>query len=64
MCIRDRTYGDWNYQHRDFVMPVKEEKIVVFNKAQEEEKEGELTKAAIACAEQAEQVDKKVRRCV
>ena len=60
-----QTYGDWNYQHRDFVMPVKEEKktenIVVFNKAQEEEKEEELTKAAIACAEQAEQVDKKVR---
>ena len=60
-----QTYGDWNYQHRDFVMPVKEEKktekIVVFNKAQEEEKEEELTKAAIACAEQSEQIDKKVR---
>jgi len=60
-----QTYGDWNYQHQKFVMPVKEEektkKIVVLNKAQEEEKEEELTKAAIACAEQAEQVDKKIR---
>ena len=40
-----QTYGDWNYQHRDFVMPVKEEKkaekIAVFNKIQEEEKEEE-----------------------
>ena len=60
-----QTYGDWNYQHQDFVMPVKEEqkteKIIVLSKVQEEEKEEELTKAAIACAEQAEQVDKKVR---
>lgn len=60
-----QTYGDWNYQHQSFVMPVKEEdktkKIVVLNKAQEEEKEEELTKTAIAYAEQAEQVDKKVR---
>ena len=32
-----QTYGDWNYQHQSFVMPVKEEdktkKIVVLNKA-------------------------------
>ena len=32
-----QTYGDWNYQHQNFVMPVKEEdktkKIVVLNKA-------------------------------
>lgn len=60
-----QTYGDWNYQHQSFVMPVKEEdktkKNVVLNKAQEEEKEEELTKAAIACAERAEQVDKRAR---
>ena len=61
-----QTYGDWNYQHQDFVMPVKEsekktDKIIIYSQAQEEEKEEELTKAAIACAEQAELVDKKVR---
>lgn len=61
-----QTYGDWNYQHQDFVMPVKEsekktDKIIIYSKVQEEEKEEELTKAAIACAEQAELVDKKVR---
>lgn len=60
-----QTYGDWNYRHQNFVMPVKEEdkieNLVVVNKAQEEEKEEELTKAAVACAERAEQVDKKVR---
>ena len=46
-------------------MPVKEEdktkKNVVLNRAQEDEKEEELTKAAIACAERAEQVDKRAR---
>lgn len=61
-----QTYGDWNYQHQDFVMPVKEsekktDKIIIYSKAQEEEKEEELTKAAIASAERAELVDKKVR---
>lgn len=60
-----QTYGDWNYRHQNFVMPVKEEdkteNLVVVNKAQEEEKEEELTKAAVAFAERAEQVDKKVR---
>lgn len=61
-----QTYGDWNYQHQDFVMPVKEsekktDKIIIDSKAHEEEKEEELTKAAIVCAEQAELVDKKVR---
>lgn len=58
-----QTYGDWNYQHHDFVMPAKvTEKIVTFNKVQEEEKEEELTQAAIACAAQAEKIDKKVRQ--
>ena len=61
-----QTYGDWNYQHQDFVMPVKEsekktDKIIIDSKAHEEEKEEELTKAAIVCAEQAELIDKKVR---
>lgn len=61
-----QTYGDWNYQHQDFVMPVKDEeknkKIVVWDKAKEEEQEEALAKAAIACAEQAEKVDKKERQ--
>ena len=60
-----QTYGYWNYQHQSFVMPVKEEdktkKNVVLNRAQEDEKEEELTKAAITCAERAEQVDKRAR---
>ena len=61
-----QTYGDWNYQHQDFVMPVKDEgknkKIVVWDKTKEEEQEEALTKAAIGCAEQAEKVDKKERQ--
>lgn len=61
-----QTYGDWNYQHQEFVMPVKEaeknDKIFVLNKAQEEAKEEELTKAALVFAEQADYVDKTVRQ--
>ena len=58
-----QTYGDWNYQHHDFVMPVKVTgKKSTINKVKEEEKEEELTKAAIAFAEQSEKIDKKVRQ--
>lgn len=62
-----QTYGDWNYQHQDFIMPVKEaekkdEKIIAFSRTQEERKEEELTKDAIACAEKAEKIDRKVRQ--
>ncbi|MDO5423290.1 MAG: type I restriction-modification system endonuclease [Eubacteriales bacterium] len=59
-----QTYGDWNYQHQDFEMPVKEpeKKKAAATKIQEEEKEAELTKDALVCAEQAEFVDKKVRQ--
>lgn len=61
-----QTYGDWNYQHQNFVMPVKDEdknkKIVAFDKAKEQEQEERLVKSAIACAEQAKKVDKKERQ--
>lgn len=62
-----QTYGDWNYQHQEFVMPVKEAekknyKSIAFSKDQEKEKEEELSKAALVCAEQAEYVDKKARQ--
>lgn len=62
-----QTYGDWNYQHQDFIMPVKEaekkdEKIIAFSRTQEEREEEELTKDAIACAEKAEKIDRKVRQ--
>jgi type I restriction enzyme R subunit len=62
-----QTYGDWNYQHHDFVMPAKEEKqksdkIIVSNRKQEEAKEEELTKAAFISAEQAKYVEKKERQ--
>mgnify|MGYP001851940222 CR=1 FL=1 len=61
-----QTYGDWNYQHQNFVMPAKGEekhkKIVALDKVKEEEQEKALTQAAIAYAEQAEKVDKKERQ--
>ena len=60
-----QTYGNWNYQHQEFVMPTKEvvdNRIVASDKAEEKAREEELTQAALACAEQAECVDKKERQ--
>ena len=62
-----QTYGNWNYQHQDFVMPVKEaekkgEETLGLSRGQEERKEEELTKAAIACAENTEKMDRKARQ--
>lgn len=62
-----QTYGDWNYQHREFVMPEKEEKKksdkgIVSNRAKEEAKEEELTKAALLSAERSDFVEKKERQ--
>jgi len=45
-----QTYGDWNYQHCDFVMPLEnqnvEEKMSASNEQIEKQKEDELTKEA------------------
>ena len=60
-----QTYGNWNYQHQEFVMPTKEvvdDRIVASDKEEEKAREEELTQAALACAEQAECVDKKERQ--
>lgn len=56
-----QTYGDWNYQHHDFVMPLQAE-VVIETVVEAEKKEEELTKAAIEQAENTEKVDKKVRQ--
>lgn len=55
-----QTYGDWNYQHQNFVMPVKESSILI-DIVSDAEKEEALTKTAIEHAEKAEVVDKKIR---
>lgn len=56
-----QTYGDWNYQHRPFSMPSKENVIEELT-AEAEEKEEELTQIAIEEAEKSEKIDKKVRQ--
>ena len=56
-----QTYGDWNYQHHDFVMPSQSEPVVEAT-IEAEQQEEELTKAAIEVAEKTEKVDKKVRQ--
>ena len=41
-----QTYGDWNYSHRDFVMPEENTVSGTVDKEAEEKKESELTKLA------------------
>ena len=56
-----QTYGDWNYQHHDFVLPSQADTVSEIT-IEAEEKEDELTKAAIEHAEKTEKVDKKIRQ--
>lgn len=61
-----QTYGDWNYQHKDYIMPVedlneKQTQNIVSDKEKEKEKEDKLTKEALNNAEHAKKVDKKIR---
>ena len=41
-----QTYGDWNYSHKDFVMPEENTVLGTVDKEAEEKKESELTKLA------------------
>lgn len=41
-----QTYGDWNYSHKDFVMPEENTVSGTVDKEAEEKKESELTKLA------------------
>lgn len=45
-----QTYGDWNYQHQEFLMPSDKPEPVVIDKTKEEAKEQELTKQAEVAA--------------
>ena len=49
-----QTYGDWSYQHQEFVMPVPQEQKQPTDKAAEEQVETRLTQEAEAKAAQAE----------
>ena len=60
-----QTYGDWNYQHHDFVMPELENKRVSVpqeEKAAEERQAEELTKQAEQKASIAEAISKSERQ--
>ena len=56
-----QTYGDWNYQHQDFVMPQKQHTVVA-NKTEEEKREKQLTKEAEKSAQVAVPVAMDERR--
>ena len=60
-----QTYGDWNYQHHDFIMPELENKRVSVTqeeKAAEERQAEELTKQAEQKASTAEAITKSERQ--
>lgn len=59
-----QTYGDWNYQHHDFIMPKENKKVSVTQEEKEaEEKQAEeLTKQAEQKASTAETISKSERQ--
>ena len=59
-----QTYGDWNYQHHDFVMPKENKNLLVTReeKAAEEKQAEVLTKQAEQKASRAEVISKEERQ--
>lgn len=57
-----QTYGDWSYQHQEFVMPTLQEQKQPTDKEAEEQVEARLTQEAEAKAAQAETISKDSRR--
>lgn len=56
-----QTYGDWNYQHHEFVMPAPQQQKAM-DKAAEEQTETRLTQEAEKKAAQTEAISKDSRR--
>lgn len=57
-----QTYGDWNYQHHEFVMPVPQQQAKTADQAAEEQEEIRLVQEAEAKAAQTEAISKDSRR--
>ena len=57
-----QIYGDWNYQHHEFVMPIAQQKTKGIDKAAEAQTETRLTQEAEAKAARAETISKDSRR--
>ena len=57
-----QTYGDWNYQHHEFVPPVPAQQARTADKAAEEQKETRLAQEAETKAAQTEAISKDSRR--
>lgn len=57
-----QTYGDWNYTHKDFVMPEEHSATEMIDKDAEEKKETELAKHAEEKAANAPKVTQEERR--
>ena len=57
-----QTYGDWNYQHHEFMMPIAQQQVLDVDKAAEEQMETRLAQEAEAKAAQTETISKDSRR--
>ena len=57
-----QTYGDWNYQHHEFVMPAPQQQTKVEDKAAQEQIETRLAQEAETKAAQAEGIPRDSRR--
>ncbi len=57
-----QTYGDWNYQHHEFVMPIAQQQAKAADKVAEEQRETRLAQEAEAKASQTEAISKDSRR--
>ena len=57
-----QTYGDWNYQHHEFVMPAPQQQAKAADKAAEEKTETRLAQEAEAKAAKMEAIPKDSRR--
>ncbi|WP_303791184.1 type I restriction-modification system endonuclease [Anaerotruncus colihominis] len=57
-----QTYGDWNYQHHEFVMPAPRRQAKAIDQAAEEQTETRLTQQAVTRAAQTKAISKDSRR--
>lgn len=57
-----QTYGDWNYQHQDFIMPEEQHSVATVNKAEEEQQEEALVRQAEEAAQAAPSVPSEERK--
>ena len=57
-----QTYGDWNYQHHEFIMPSEKQDIIIIDRKKEQEEEERLVKEAEEKAMLSSEISKEQRK--